>query len=150
MERKTLGSELATLGVIFDKVVTKEVLSAYYEILKDISDEQMVTASGKWQRQGKFFPKPSELLDMVLPPAGDAWALVLRQCRDWKGARLPPSIARAVNEIGGIRALAMSTEKDLGFKFHEFKLAYSPDRIDEAKLISKKHSHSRLKQISVN
>ena len=120
------------MGIIFDKVITKDLIAAYEDVLKDLSDHQMVDASYRWQTQGRFFPKPSELLDMVKTPeqsSGEAWALVLKEIRDYQSAKLPDNIMAAINEIGGLKTLAHMNERDLDFKGREFKAAYKPDRM---------------------
>ena len=132
MKAQILVQELTKLGVIFDKEVSETLINAYHNILKDLSDQQMVDASYKWQTQGRFFPKPSELLDMVKTPeqsSGEAWALVLKEIRDYQSAKLPDNIMAAINEIGGLKTLAHMNERDLDFKGREFKAAYKPDRM---------------------
>ena len=136
MNIQTLAKEMSKLGVIFDRVITKELIAAYEDILKDLTEQQMIDASYKWQTQGKFFPKPSELLDMIETPeqsASEAWGLVLKEIRDYQSAKLPESAMRAVNEIGGLKSLAHMNERDLDFKSREFKSAYTPDRLGDLK-----------------
>ncbi len=136
MNIQTLAKEMSKLGVIFDKVITKELIAAYEDILKDLTDQQIIDASYKWQTEGKFFPRPSELLDMIQTPeqsSGEAWALVLKEFRDHENANLPDHIMVAINEIGGIKALAHMPYSQLEFKFKEFKAVYTPDRLGELK-----------------
>ncbi|KKK79145.1 hypothetical protein LCGC14_2836470 [marine sediment metagenome] len=136
MNIQTLAKEMSKLGVIFDRVITKELIAAYEDVLKDMTDQQIIDASYKWQTEGKFFPRPSELIDMIQTPeqsSGEAWALVLKGIRDYQSAKLPESTMRAVNEIGGLKSLAHMNERDLDFKSREFKAAYTPDRLGELK-----------------
>ncbi len=136
MNIQTLAKEMSKLGVIFDRVITKELIAAYEDVLKDMTDQQIIDASYKWQTEGKFFPRPSELIDMIQTPeqsSGEAWDLVLKGIRDYQSAKLPESTMRAVNEIGGLKSLAHMNERDLDFKSREFKAAYTPDRLGELK-----------------
>ena len=136
MDKKLFAEQLGILGVIFEKKITASFAELYYDDLKALSNTQMIDAVKKWRQTGEWFPKPSQLLDMVVTPAqsaGEAWALVLKELRDSKNANLPAEVMSAVNEIGGIDALAHMTYSQLEFKSKDFKAAYTPDRIGEMK-----------------
>ena len=135
MNIKTLAAELSVLGLIFGKEVNKDIAKAYLNVLSDFSDDQMITASNKWQKTGKFFPKPAELIEMIVgtekQSAGDAWALVLRGLRDHENCVLPQDIQQAVDKIGGMKLLAYMSFRDLEFKSKDFKDVYSPTKEDQ-------------------
>ena len=135
MNIKTLAAELSVLGLIFGKEVNKDLAKAYFNVLSDFTDYQMIAASSKWQKTGKFFPKPAELIEMIVgtekQSGADAWALVLKGLRDHQICVLPPDIQEAVDKIGGIRLLAYMSFGDLAFKAKDFKDVYSPKKEDQ-------------------
>ncbi len=136
MDKQVFAEQMGNLGVVFDREVSKQVLDLYYEDLKSLTNAQMIDAVTKWRKAGRFFPRPSELLDMLKTSkssAGEAWAHVLKQLRDSQNADLTPAELNTVNEIGGIDALAHMTYSQLEFKSKDFKAAYTPDRLGDLK-----------------
>lgn len=136
MDSDVFAKAMSGLGAVFDRVLTDELMEVYFEDLESLTNEQMIDASKRWRMEGKFFPKPSELLDMIVSADGsasDAWQLVLKELRNWREANLPPDILIAVNRVGGLKSLAMMDMKNLEFKGKEFKAEYQPDRVQEVK-----------------
>ncbi|MEE9532693.1 MAG: hypothetical protein V3W52_17075 [Syntrophobacteria bacterium] len=136
MDIEILVKQLSKLGIVFDKEITEDLIDAYHEDLEEMSNQQMTDASNRWRKEGKFFPRPSQLLDMIVSADGsasDAWQLVLKELRNWREAKLPPDVLIAVNRVGGLKSLAMMDMKNLEFKGKEFKTEYQPDRVEEVK-----------------
>ena len=132
--QKQFKDGMVLMASIFNFDLEEIHIKTYWRLLQGISDEQFESSVDEWLLQGKFFPRPSELLDMIKNPSqssGEAWAHVLIELRDSQNAKLSTSELQAVNEIGGIEALAHMDLKQLEFKGKEFKAAYKPDRLDE-------------------
>ena len=133
-DQKNFKDAMVLMASIFKFDLEEIHMKTYWRLFESITDEQFSTAVDAWLLKGKFFPRPSEILDMLSTSAkssSEAWALVMKGLRDSQNANFPPEILAAVNEIGGIEALARMTFQQLEFKGREFKSAYSPDRLGE-------------------
>jgi hypothetical protein len=67
--RKSLSSaaenSLTTTAKVFSKDFTAKEYKLWTGILSDYSDTAVEWAFENWQRSGKFFPKPAELLELL-------------------------------------------------------------------------------------
>jgi hypothetical protein len=143
MNNKTLVVQMNKLGVIYNREITKSLLVAYEEFLSELNDTEFTEAVSKWILSGKWFPKPSEILDMIQSQpeaASEAWSEVMKQLRDSQNAVLTPAQERAVNLIGGIDALSRSSYRELEFKKKDFVANFTPE--DRIKSIKERLEHS--------
>jgi len=130
-DRKAFKESMVMMASVFNFGLEEIHLKTYWRVLDSMSDGQFSEAVDKWLTQGKFFPRPAELLDMIetsAQSAGDAWALVLKEIRDYQSANLPDDIQSAVDEIGGLQMLAHCQESELPFRAQDFRKAYRPNR----------------------
>lgn len=61
VERTEFRAEMERLGRVFDRAVTDELLTDYWDVLRDVPFGQFKAASASHIRAGRFFPKPREL-----------------------------------------------------------------------------------------
>ena len=136
MDKKLFAEQMGKLGIVFDREITGPLAELYFDDLKQLTNAQMVQAVTKWRHEGEWFPRPSQLLDMIVTStqaSGEAWQHVLKELRDSANAKLSPAELQAVNEIGGIESLSRMDFGQLEFKGKEFRAAYNPDRLEEVK-----------------
>ena len=58
---------MAMLAVAYDKEVSKELNSLYFEVLKKYEIDEIKSAIVKHLESSKFFPKPSEIIELIKP-----------------------------------------------------------------------------------
>lgn len=66
-DKKQFDVILLGLAEFYEKTLSDMSLSIYFEALDDMSLEQVKQAAGLLARTSKFFPKPCEFRDTVLP-----------------------------------------------------------------------------------
>ena len=63
--KKTIANLLTKLSVVFrDFELNNDVAYLYYEALKDIEEEKLISAVNEQIKRGKSFPLPAELIEM--------------------------------------------------------------------------------------
>ena len=116
-------------------VLTLETQRGYLQALSALTVDQIETACGIAARTLRWFPKPSELLELIQgnpnQRAERAWEMVCHAI-DRYGAYesvqfTDPAISRAINRIGGWVSVCYRTEKWVRKEFLEsYKLVDAP------------------------
>lgn len=116
------------------KELSAPALELYWRSLQHWSLEDFRAAAEQLLRTCKFMPLPKDFEDLRKagrPTGGEAWAAVLHYARwDYSPnfpARLPtqgpladPIVQRAINAVGGFRALAMTDSDAMHFVERRF------------------------------
>lgn len=63
MSEKEFATAMKTLGIAYNREITKDVLKIYYEILKEESYSTMKKAISETIKNKKFFPTVSDLVE---------------------------------------------------------------------------------------
>ena len=74
METKDKTVFLAVLNrtaIIYEKQFNEEMISAYWDLLKEFSLEAITEAFNQHCRQSQFFPKPAEIIGIIEGNTGD-------------------------------------------------------------------------------
>ncbi len=71
MNDQLFAEQMNILGVIFDKEITKELLAVYLAVLERYSDINFKAAVELYVAEGRFFPKPSELIELMADMPAD-------------------------------------------------------------------------------
>lgn len=61
----SLANCLMRTSLLFSRVLTAEEGAAWKTFLSPYSSKGIEWAFGEWQKTGKFFPKPKEILDLL-------------------------------------------------------------------------------------
>jgi hypothetical protein len=61
MDMETLVKAMGTLGVAFNREITRELIGIYWTALSDLPDERFKVAVNSAVRDCKFFPSAGEL-----------------------------------------------------------------------------------------
>jgi len=123
---------METLSITFDRKVSDVLMDAYWVALSRLSDAQFQTAVERHMVTGRFFPKPSELLEDILGTPGDqvaiAWARVRLAIRDHGHSSSvdfgDPRIHVAVRAMGGWVGICSKTVRELDYSGREFAALY--------------------------
>lgn len=108
---------LDMLGAALGQQISEQQLAAYQAALSDLSDEELQAAAVEALRTLKFFPKPSELLELARPSrALQAWEVFRSHCRRRDGRQAmqfaDPVLAHTVRSMGGwARACHLTTDE---------------------------------------
>lgn len=111
-------------------MLTKESYEIWWSAMRgwDLSDFR--AAASHLASTVEFMPSPYQFNQLKKAEEftdGEAWAIALRACRDWRNPdKLPTGrIAAAIRSIGGWKSLAMAdSEKDNPHLERRFKKAY--------------------------
>lgn len=120
---------LVGLAELFPKELKPTTYVMYFAALSDLTIEQVNLAANRWARIARSndgypakFPVPGDLRALATDTsdqltAGDAWGLVIKHISRWGSPAtdcgsndrpsLPPSVARAVQGVGGLDAIGM-------------------------------------------
>jgi len=135
---------MAGIGIIFDKDISDNIASIYWNILEPFPDEDCEKAFNQIIATCKFFPKPVEFLEILRGRSEDdstrAWILVdeaMRKHGNYSSLDFgEPKIHRIVEMLGGWDYLGTLTEEDWKSKRKEFESLYQaikrpdgPDRV---------------------
>lgn len=146
IEREEFAKVMATMGAWFPRwVLSAESTEAYYAILSDLPPELLQAAALEWGSKDTPWPPSAGQLRAVafdllerregIPTAGEAWAEVLKHINLYA----PPSVSdfsnplvhRALQAIGGNRAVCMAQEDVIGVTRAHFRKAYQALRARE-------------------
>lgn len=125
------------LAEVFDKPFSGALTKAYWNSLKEFTDEEVNNSINRAILTLKFFPKPVELREFITGNPNDraieAWSKIIKI---WQGGDSPkmvngelihPTMALSsevreiINSMGGMYYLKQCSMKDLDFKGREFK-----------------------------
>lgn len=106
------------LAAIHGKPMDEGLIDGYWMALEDLSKQDFFEAAKKAAKTLKWFPKPSELRELVLDtkPADAAklaWPEVMQLAKRSSGEHSDPIAAEAIRLMGGGRRLGQATEQDL-------------------------------------
>jgi hypothetical protein len=109
--------------------LTPESLELFWRAMTDWPLDEFKLAATHLAKTCEFMPNPfhfEQLRKSSKQTAGEAWAIALRDCTCWRGARPSPGglIDRAVSAIGGYKAIAMTSDEAMPFIERRFKDAY--------------------------
>jgi hypothetical protein len=63
--RKSLDDLLTNTALLFGRTLTEEEGEIWKNVMKEIPATVLVPAFENWQRNGRFFPKPKDILELV-------------------------------------------------------------------------------------
>lgn len=151
MTREEFGKVVAVLKTVYGEeqfIKTQYSFDVWYELLKDLSYKDCMTAAQKYMQTEHFAPKPADLRKVIadgkepVKDYGDAWMdvqLAIRRfgyMREREGlASLDPMTRKAAENIGWMN-LCQSTNQDTDRA--NFRMIYErlSDRQKEINLIS--------------
>lgn len=140
MNRQLFNANLDLLAHAWPQApLTEQRLAAYWIGLSDLDDSVFTAAVQQCVRTCRFFPAVAELraaAEEILTQAGvmpvepeEAWIHVLSRAKRWhpgmSGRFDDPSITRALVEIGGISAVALASNDEVGWLRKSFLARYS-------------------------
>lgn len=132
---KKFTSAMGVAGVIYNREISKELLSAYWQILKkyDSSDIQNAFMRHfKNTEKGQFFPKPADIISLIEGTSEDralkAWGKVDSAIKE-HGAYASVSfdddvIHSVISEMGGWINLCHTKTTEMPFKAINFQKIY--------------------------
>lgn len=123
------------LSEMFAKEVTKPLARMYFNALKEFTIDQVVAAVEKHIEQGRFFPKPVELRDIIninKPKIEDkallAWNHIERSISKlgpYRALTLTDGVtAKSLDSVGGWVRICSMDHKELEFKKRDFIKTY--------------------------
>ena len=120
------NQQLTGMGEVFNKAITPALAQIYWTSLKEFTDEQVKTAFEQALGSLKFFPKPSELRE-IIQGTGDehgheAWSEIMF-CLE-RGKPPPEELHHITRSLGGWGNLKLKTYKDLEFVKRDFMEIY--------------------------
>ena len=137
MDKKLFLKSLNSLESAFDEKLSEDRVKIYWNILKGYSDEEMKKATVGSIRELKFFPKISEIIEIIEGSSEDeaelAW-LCFKNKLETKGAYLSvsfpqyPAIGSVVEALGGWVKMAEMTFKEEKWVKKEFLKLYQQKR----------------------
>lgn len=125
-----------TQAARLDEMATASMIATWTDLLEDAPFAEAKQAVKRWCKHSQWMPSVANILGEIVDAsskavsAGVAWERVLREIGSKGGDRepeLPALILRAVNAIGGWRAICRSESPMLAQKFVE---AYERERSD--------------------
>jgi len=136
MNKLTFAQHMTALSELFDKEITPALTQLYWDRFERESDEDFAKAVAAHIETERFFPRIADLVDKIKGSGNkhEAWAEVVLALRDSSNMSLPASVMKAVNAIGGARALGHMTERDLEFKKKDFLEVYEESGGDEEQI----------------
>jgi len=134
-DKQAFAEKLLATGEIYDKKVSKTLLSVYFEAVKNYSIEEVTDALGKHlvnPDNGHFFPKPADIVRLISGStesrAMKAWTIVLygiKHIGPWDSPDFEdPKSHSVIKELGGWQELCRVTDQELPFKKIEFEKRY--------------------------
>lgn len=133
-EDKNAFAEMLMAGcAVYDrKPMEALAVKLYWNLLSKFSLAEVQTALGRHMETSKFFPKPSELIELIDGGEDEqsmlAWSKVMEAVRNNGHYRVPQfddtAIGRAISAIGGWRTFCMIEIDQLAFTERRFREAY--------------------------
>jgi len=149
MDRKVFASIMMAVSAAYDKFdMSEEKLSVYYATLGDLPAELLKAATLEHMTTNKWPPKIAELRQLAFEivdrsqgriSAPEAWGVVMRDLRRPGSFGVyggepefdDPTIAQAVQNVGGWRAICMTPQDVLGVMQARFLQAFERARGEE-------------------
>lgn len=119
-DKPRFAALMASLGLAFDALASREKQALYWEALRDVSVPALEFAVKEAIREGKWFPKAKELRDWALayrPPAPTA--VEVQRARLMIEDLTPPEVARErladlAARLNGLAGTAFGVGEELG------------------------------------
>lgn len=132
MRRETFVAALAVLSEVFGREVSPALTEVYWEIFRDYPDALFRTAVTRAVRTLRFFPRPSDLLEILEGSPEDrallAWQTLEKSIRtigSWDSVRFEdPALSAAVENLGGWTKVCEWTEEEMPIRRREFERHY--------------------------
>jgi hypothetical protein len=134
LSKEIFAEQIMIMGEVYDKKFSEPLLNIYYDILKELTNEQFVQAVNQILRTNKFasMPKPAEFLEFAIGKNSDepmkAWAITLDAIRRVGGYRTPnfkdTAITDTITHLGGWIKLCDSTTDELVWIAKDFEKFY--------------------------
>ncbi len=132
MNRNTLKQALIMLAEIYEKDITQATLEAYWLVLQEKEDRELLQAVKNHIKKSKWFPKPSELLEEI---EGDmtyksekAWNEIqeaINRYGIYESVEFADTkINEAIQLLGGWVAINMIPVSEVEYKKKEFMKIY--------------------------
>jgi hypothetical protein len=61
------AKSLLVTATIYDKELSKDLISVYFDVLKEFDIKDIKNSFTQHIKTGKFFPKPCEIIELVSP-----------------------------------------------------------------------------------
>lgn len=155
-DKEEFMKEFTTMCEIYDKTASKALLAIYFETLRAFTVEKIKQAIIQHVKTSKFFPNPSDLLDLLQgnqyqiaeKEAQAVIALINHEGRyaDYKHRLSPETITTINNRFGGWGSLCAFLETSkFNWFVKEFKEAYSAVKTQVPQI-----DHDQAKQLLTN
>ena len=141
MKEKEFATALTVVAALYNHSISSEVMKIYYEVLKQFEIKDIKKALARHVETSKFFPKPSEIIEIINPPedldlkAEGAWLKLREGIREhgyYNSIEFDdPVIHSVIRSMGGWPRVS-DREQDTWMK-KEF--------IDTYKILLRKDSH---------
>ncbi len=141
MNDKEFAKALTATATLYNHPVTTEVIKIYFEVLKQFKVEDIKKALLKHIQTSKFFPKPSEIIEIIAPKkdlnlnAEIAWNSLLEGITShgyyYSVQFDDPIIHSVIRSMGGWQKVSDREQDNWMHK----------DFIETYKILSKKDSH---------
>lgn len=102
LDKKRFMAALNGLGIAFKITVTDEQLRLFWSMFNEYSIDEFERACFQFLKRGKFFPAPSELLELIPSSkakehvsADEAWAIVMASMDEYETVVMTKEIAEA-------------------------------------------------------
>jgi hypothetical protein len=123
------------MSEFYEKKFTETAIRLYFRALSDVSDSDFEHACGEHMRRSKWFPKPSELLELLHGTAAkqaeieavQAWEAVLNTLKYYGAealAKMEGKSGMAIRQIGGAERFRIAKETELQWLQKEFEKRY--------------------------
>ena len=142
-DRRKFNSTILSMASLFDKELTEDLLDLYWSALNDLSDEEFSKAANTVARTCKFFPKPADFREQIVPDvdvkASLAYDTVKKAFIDvgiYKSVTFAdPVITAVINSLGGWIAYCEIPDSELKWWRKDFERLYrqyadKADRLD--------------------
>jgi hypothetical protein len=128
-DKRAFGEALAVAAEVYDVKLPTSRIAAYFGVLSPFPIESVVDAIHRHALRSKFFPKPSELVELMEPDRREEalyeWSRVLEQLPNAATARTDNAAThRAVQDLGGFMRLAHVDRDQLVWAQREFLERY--------------------------
>lgn len=139
-EKEAFCELVGAMAVVYGRPADSALFAGWWLSMRDWSLAEFSQAASQVMKTTKFMPVPADFANLrraAQITGSEAWKIALKRCLNWRNARdTTDLIDRAVNGVGGYRAIAMAdVESALPHLERRFKAAY--DEIGEAEEVRK-------------
>lgn len=132
-DRAAFVTQLTGLAELFDKKITDTLFDIYWQVLEDLSLEDFKRAVNSLALTAKFFPKPAEFREQILPDMSAQAAIAYKKLEDaFSSAGVyrtvvfdDPVIHAVVENLGGWMHYCNLPEVEVKWYRKEFEKHYA-------------------------